>query len=124
MSDQDAIKMSRDQYDALTKWAQTGAITKGEQASFFLIQKQIDALNEVKRYTLAVRWTPLAERPTGPNGITPAVVISIGEFSRPPTPEDVPFLLANEQYDLRSVQVSADPNGVLGFYELDKYPWG
>jgi hypothetical protein len=117
------ITMSRDQYDVIMKWARTGAIQQKVQDSFFLIRKKIDATNAVKRYSLAVRWTPLAERPSGPSGITPSVVVTIGEFERPPTRDDVTLLLANEQYNLQSVQVSADPNGVLGFYEIDKYPW-
>lgn len=117
------VTMTPEQYDIIMKWARTGAINAQQQDQFFLLRKLLDATNNVKRYSLAVRWTPLGERPSGASGITPAVIITIGEFTRPPTPEDVPLLLSNERYDERSLTVSADPNGVLGFYELDRFPW-
>lgn len=120
------VTMTREQYEQLLRWSRTSTFeAEGEESLAYLqLRKAVDGLNGLRRFSLVVRFEPLSQRSFGGSGMQPGHELRYAEFDRPPVRDDVIQMLANEQYSLSSVHVSADPRGMLGFYELDLFPFG
>ncbi len=115
------VTMKREQYQALVRWAKDG-VPLPEQLDFYKLRKEVDFTNGVVRYPLVVRCTVLPNQ-AGPTYV-PASLNTYGEFDRKPTKEDALSMIAHLRYQEGTVQVTSDPGGLLGFYEIDRFPWG
>lgn len=118
-----SITMSSLEYEALLNWAQAGAEMDDELTIYRAMRSKVDLDNNISRYTLIIRWEPIPQAyrpglPTTPKGETKKL-----ELTRKPTLDDVKDTLEGESWDPRLVWVTADPNGAVGWYDLDKYPW-
>jgi hypothetical protein len=118
------ITLQNDEYDALLVLARAGAEAGSQVEVFFNLRKQIDFANGLRRTAILVRydtlpWVAGKEQLYGPRGETLLL-----ELLRPPTREDVMIALSGKRTAPALIHVTRDPNGVVGWYELDLFPWG
>ncbi len=117
------ITMTSLEYEALLNWAKIGAEQNGETNTYEAMRSRVDLDNAITRYVLIIKWEPIPQvyrpgLPTVPKGETKRI-----ELTRKPTLDDVKDVLAGESWDPRLVWVTSDPNGEVGYYDLDQYPW-
>lgn len=120
------ITMRDEEYEALRNWAIVGAEESEEEGALAQMCKSIEAKNNVQRYTLLVRYQPLPEKGT-PSIMGTSVIAGdtiVIQQRRPVTREDVLQRLEGLTYLQPNVFVTRDPNGAVGWYQLDAYPFG
>ncbi len=110
------VQLDEDQLRALTAWARLGASEDGQLAAYWPLLKRIYAQNSLKLYLLTVRYEPIPET-------RPPMITRVVELSRPPVRADIDELLRGETYRAESVLVTADPEGLVGWCDLDHFPW-
>lgn len=118
--------MTAEQYEALLNWARLGASENDETVAFLALRRALDDANAIRRYALVIRYTPLPELPWLGISPTPQGKVRVLEMARPPTPEDVLEALRDEAISLgvpHHIYVTADPAGVVGWYEFERFPW-
>lgn len=111
------------EYEALLNWARVGAEQAEAETSFYALRKKIDSNNGITRYTLVIRYEQLPQQPTPGITQTPRGNTKTIELLRPPTPDDVIQALAGETFYPGLVHLTADPNGEVGWYNYEAYPW-
>jgi hypothetical protein len=117
------INLLNTEYEALLTWARVGAEELEDETPFYALRKKIDVNNGISRYTLVIRYDQLPQQPTpgitqAPRGNTKTL-----ELTRPPTPDDVIQALAGETFYPGLVYLTADPNGEVGWYNYEVFPW-
>lgn len=115
----DEVKLKRSEYEALRSWAADGVDGEAEPALQALVTT-IDRRNKLQRYTVVIAWTALPE--SGYGTVLGGARKTI-ELSHAPTKADIFTALAHEHYHESSVLVTADPNGAVGWYDLEHFPW-
>lgn len=123
------IEMSIDKYEALLTWARVGAEQSNQGLEFRALRNRIDDIHGIDRYTLVIRWQRLTAWGAIPPGQlhdavpTPKGETRVLELLRPPTRADVLAALEGEIFHEALIWVTADPQGQLGWYELELFPW-
>lgn len=113
------IFMTRAQYDALLSAAQIGNL-----AAATILQRDIDKANSITRYILNVRWQDIGGQPPPrielgkgwPVEMTYKIVME-----RPISRADVDIVLQTNTSNPVSVMVTPDPNGIVGWHNLEDY---
>ncbi len=119
------ITLEDSEYEALLGWARLGAENAEQAIPFVLMRKAIDQRNKIKRYTLLIRIDTLPQRqmPSSQSGSIIQGETFVLEQTRPPTREDVVQALQGQAYVPQNVFVTRDPEGVVGWYQLDSFRW-
>lgn len=117
------IELTTHEYEALLNWARAGASAADQTDAFLGLRKRVDGEHDIRRYTLVIRFDQLPTAPAPGITETPKGNVKMLELLRPPTREDVMTALEGENFNLRLVWLTADPEGEVGWYELEGYPW-
>lgn len=117
------ISLTPVQYEALLAWAKVGAEADGAGPVFLAFRQKVDSFNAVRRYTLVIKYDTLPQKPYLGMNAVPRGLTKVIELHRPPAREDVLAALRDERFDEPLVYVTADPNGEVGWYQLNDYPW-
>lgn len=115
------VTMSRSQYEALRT-----ATLENDQASAANLLKKIDKANGLMRYTYVIRWLEASAGVPRKvdiwKGWPPEQQISV-TVDQPLSKVDVENMVRNKGVNPVGIQVTADPEGVVGWYELDAFPF-
>lgn len=117
------MDITGEQYEALLVWARAGAEAADQEAAFLALRKAIDLEHLISRYTLVIRYEQLPEQPRPGESVAPKGGTKLIELTRKPTRDDVEDALRGETTYSGLIYVTADPNGEVGWYELEQYPW-
>jgi len=119
------ITLEDSEYEALLWWARLGAEELEQDTTYGEMRKKIDLRNKIRRYTLLIRLESLPQTPmpSSKGTITIAGETIVLEQTRPFTREDVVQALHNRTYAPQSVFVTRDPEGIVGWYQLDSFRW-
>ena len=121
------VMMTRAEYEALLSWARLGAEEAGQYAAYLERRHAVDVANGLQRYTLVLRYDALPEQSLAASlegGLAVGPYVKVLELWRKPTPEDVAAAMATVPHIAGSLLITADPLGAVGWYEVDKFPWG
>lgn len=115
------VTMSRSLYESLRT-----AILDNDQTGAKQLLKKIDKANGLMRYTYVIRWLEASAGVPRKvdiwKGWPPEQQIKV-TVDQPMSKVDVENLVKNKGVNPVGVQVTADPNGVVGWYELDVFPF-
>jgi hypothetical protein len=117
------IELTKHEYEALLNWARVGAAESEQTDAFLALRKRVDWEHDIRRYTIVIRFDHLPTMPAPGITETPKGNLKMLELLRPPTREDVMTALEGENFNQHLVWVTADPEGEVGWYDLDHFPW-
>lgn len=113
------ITMTRQQYEALYQLARA---QNSREAN--ALRQDIDDANDITRFFLWIRWQDVTGSiPTHLNSFMnwPPEQQFLLELDRTPARVDVDAVLRDQAVNPAAVFVTADPQGVVGWTELDSY---
>lgn len=115
------MEITREQYEALLNLARQQSPEQTQQ-----ISDLIDRVNGITRYHLHLRWQDVGGQPPPRielgKGWPVETTIHLVQ-DRPFASSDVDEFFENNTINPVTIHVTKDPNGELGWYELNAFPW-